>query len=114
MSHSFALYSRRQILKRGFLTLTTLMALPQLPTPSQILQDWNPGTEIYLSTDRPFDLATTLPTGTQTGGIFSVHSSGTQLPEGVHLSSDGKLTLQKDSQLELIDLRGVLLTYEVS
>lgn len=40
-----------------------------------------------------FDLKTTLPSGTATGGTFAVDGSGSPLPQGLTLSADGVLTL---------------------
>lgn len=57
-----------------------------------------------------FDLATTLPTGTPAGGVFSVDASGAGLPSGMTLSPEGLLSV---GAAGVGDTEGVVFAYEV-
>lgn len=87
------------------------------PTPSPApqpteLPKWSPQIPVLrVGSADTFDLATTLPTGIEAGGVFGVDPDGTPLPPGMSLSRSGILAV---GAANAGTVTAVVFTYELS
>lgn len=90
----------------GALSSLALLVLPNVSGEEK----WTPEKQIVLDPTKPFDLTKTLPKGVRSGGRFSVDlDHGTHLPDGIRLSEDGFLHVNKHFSQ---NISGVVFSYE--
>ncbi|MGE0764554.1 MAG: hypothetical protein AB7N80_14860 [Bdellovibrionales bacterium] len=109
--------SNRRIFLARSLTVVTALATHKLLDlwPAQFSPqqtDWHIDTETLqdiLQRKSSANLAQTLPPHIQRGGRFSVDPAGASLPNGVHLSPEGILTIQTAAPTQMV---GVVFNYD--